>query len=234
MAGPRSIAILCTGEPPGHLIARFGHYDTMFAAMLGEDFATTTYDVVAGAYPSAPSDHHAYLITGSRAGVHDALPWIDPLKRFLRDAKGAAKLVGICFGHQIMAEAFGGKVAKSERGWGAGLHRYQVREQAGWMDDAASFAVPVSHQDQVIVQPPATRILAGSEFTPFGLLAYDDQPAISFQPHPEFDPAYAKELVEARRDFLPDPDGALASLDLPNDRARVAGWIRGFLKAPSS
>jgi GMP synthase-like glutamine amidotransferase len=97
------------------------------------------------------------------------------------------------------------------------------------MDEATRIAIPVSHQDQIVVQPPASTILAASEFTRFGLLAYRDQPAISMQFHPEFQPAFAKALIEHRRISLPDPDAALASLDGPDDRARVAGWIRRFL-----
>lgn len=223
------VGILRTGEPPAHLIPRFGHYDDMFRALLGDEFQVTNYDVVAGEWPKQPEEQDAWLVTGSRAGVYDKLPWIGPLKNFLREAKGKARLVGICFGHQIMAEAFGGRVEKSARGWGAGLHRYRIFETATWMDGDADVSIPVSHQDQIVTQPPHSRVLARSDFSPFGILAYDDQPAISFQSHPEFDPAYAKALVEARRDFLPDSDAAIASLDQPNDRDRVAAWIRRFL-----
>jgi GMP synthase-like glutamine amidotransferase len=102
------------------------------------------------------------------------------------------------------------------------------------MDQVSAFSAPVSHQDQVVEKPPYSRVLAGSAFTPFGMLAYDDQPAISFQPHPEFDPEFSKALVEARRDCLPDPDGAISSLDGVDDRSRLAEWIRRFLKAGSS
>jgi hypothetical protein len=112
------------------------------------------YNVVSGEFPAAPEEQDAYIVTGSPAGVYDPFSWIGDLKQFLREAKGKSKLVGICFGHQIMAEAFGGRVEKSERGWGAGLHRYDVREPAGWMDPVDSFAVPVSHQDQIVEQPP--------------------------------------------------------------------------------
>ena len=76
------------------------------------------------------------MITGSAAGVYDPLPWIAPLKDFLVSAKGRAKLVGVCFGHQVMAEAFGGKVIKSPKGWGLGLHAYEVVRREGWMDEA--------------------------------------------------------------------------------------------------
>lgn len=225
------IGILETGGPPLRLTERFGGYPGMIRAMLpGYDFAV--FDVTAGEWPSAPEEREAYLITGSPAGVYDDLPWIADLIAWLRRAKGSVKLVGICFGHQIMAEAFGGRVAKSNKGWGIGLHRYEVCERAPWMDAAPSFAIPVSHQDQVIEMPPHACVLAGSAFTPFGLIAYRDQPAISFQCHPEFTPDFAKALIEARQDRLPDPDGAIASLDEPDDRAQVAGWIRRFLERP--
>jgi GMP synthase-like glutamine amidotransferase len=222
------VAILRTGEPPADLLQRFAHYDAMFARLLGPGFETVSYDVRGGEYPD-PQAHPACLVTGSPAGVYDDLPWIDPLKAFLRAARGKTKLVGVCFGHQIMAEAFGGRVEKSERGWGVGLQTYDVKARAPFMDEAAAIAIPVSHQDQIVVQPPATTILAASDFTPFGMLAYDDQPALSMQFHPEFEPEFVKALIETRRERLPDPDAALATLAAPDDRARVAGWIRRFL-----
>jgi GMP synthase-like glutamine amidotransferase len=223
------IGILETGEPPAPLRERFGRYDAMFRKLLGDDYAFTTYEVRERELPADPAEQEAYIVTGSPAGVYDDLPWIEPLKQFLRVAKGKAKLVGICFGHQVMAEAFGGRVEKSDKGWGAGLHSYEVWERASWMDEGESFACPVSHQDQVVHPPPCTRILAGSEFNGFGLIEYRDQPAISFQCHPEFEPDYAKALIEVRRARLPDPDQAIASLDGPNDRDRLARWIRRFL-----
>jgi GMP synthase-like glutamine amidotransferase len=225
------IAILETGKPPADLRPAFGTYPAMFAALLGPGFETISYDVEAGELPEGPEAHGAYLITGSPAGVYDPLPWIDAAKRFLLAAKGKAKLVGVCFGHQLMAEAFGGRVEKSERGWGVGLQRYGVRDRQPWMDEAAAISVPVSHQDQIVVQPPETAVVARSDFSPFGMLAWRDQPAISMQFHPEFDPAYAKALIDLRRERLPNPDAALGSLDRPNDRARVGEWIRRFLGA---
>jgi GMP synthase-like glutamine amidotransferase len=225
------IGILRTGGPPIQLVPRFGDYPDMLERLLGPGCETARYDVAAGALPAAPSDHDAWLITGSPAGVYEPHPWIPPLEDFLRAAKGKAKLVGICFGHQIMAQAFGGRVEKSRRGWGIGLQRYDVAERAPWMDDVDSFAVPVSHQDQIVAPPPGARILAANEFSPFGLLAYDDQPAISFQGHPEWEPAFAKALIDSRRERLSGVDEAIASLDAPNDRARVGEWIRRFLRS---
>jgi GMP synthase-like glutamine amidotransferase len=99
------------------------------------------------------------------------------------------------------------------------------------MDDAAPFWIPVSHQDQIVVAPPAGRVVAGNAFSPYGVIAYEDQPALSFQCHPEFEPGFAQALIESRRDRLPDADAALATREQPDDRARVADWIRSFLRA---
>ncbi|HEY0012981.1 MAG TPA: type 1 glutamine amidotransferase [Allosphingosinicella sp.] len=225
-----NVGILETGHPPGDLAQRFGDYPAMFADLLGPGFSVTPYDVTRGEWPASPDAHPAYIVTGSPAGVYEDHHWIEPLKAFLRAARGKAKLVGICFGHQIMAEAFGGRVEKSERGWGIGLQSYEVRERAPYMDEAKAISIPVSHQDQIVVQPPATRVVAASAFSPYGVLAYENQPALSMQFHPEFEPAFTKALIEGRREHLPDPDAALASLDAPDDRARVGGWIRRFLE----
>jgi GMP synthase-like glutamine amidotransferase len=227
VSDPR-VAILEAGKPPAALIGRFGRYPAMFEALLGDDFRYASHDVEAGDLPADPAAYDGYIVTGSPAGVYDPLPWIGALADFLRLAKGQ-KLVGICFGHQIMAEALGGHVEKSAKGWGIGLHTYPVATRAPWMDDAAAVSIPASHQDQVVMQPPNTDVTVSSVFTPYAGLAWTDRPAISFQFHPEFDPAYARALIAARHDLLPKPPAALASLDAPNDNARVGGWIRRFL-----
>jgi GMP synthase-like glutamine amidotransferase len=225
------IAILETGRPPAPLQPRFGRYPAMFEKLLGQGSVAVSYDVTSGHLPGKAEDHDAYLITGSPAGVYEDLPWIDPLKQFLQVAKGKARLVGVCFGHQIMAESFGGRVAKSEAGWAVGLRTYDVIERASWMDDATRIAIPVSHQDQVVEQPPDSQLLVGCGFDSMAILAYQDQPAISFQCHPEFDPEYAAALIDFRKQSFRDPNAAIASLKNPNDNRRVARWIRRFLDA---
>jgi GMP synthase-like glutamine amidotransferase len=226
------IGILETGAPPEPLGDRFGDYPTMFERLLaapGRSFER--FDVGAGALPADPGAFHAFVVTGSPAGVYDDLPWIEPLKAFLREAKGRAALVGVCFGHQVMAEAFGGKVEKSDRGWGVGLHRYEVLDRRPWMDAAPTIAIPASHQDQVVQAPLNATVIAGSAFSPYGAFAYDDQPAISIQLHPEFEPEYAQALVDRRRHTLGDLAApAIASLEAPNDNARVGAWIGRFLE----
>jgi GMP synthase-like glutamine amidotransferase len=195
-------------------------------------FDYVEYAVREGELPDRPDGCEAYLVTGSSAGVYDPLPWIPALKDFLVSAKGAARLVGVCFGHQLMAEAFGGRVIKSPKGWGVGEQTYRVLKPEPWMDAAAQFRLPGSHQDQVVEPPPAAEVIAASDFTPFGALAYRDQPAISLQLHPEFEPAYAVALLQSRRGGVlseEQADRAIASYGAPDDRARVGGWIRNFL-----
>lgn len=226
------IGILETGRPPDRLAGRFPSYGRMTARLLGEGHDYTTFAVSDGALPQAPGAFSAYAITGSAAGVHDPLPWIGDLVAFLRGLDPDTKLVGLCFGHQVMAAAFGGQVAKSERGWGLGLHNYAVRARAQFMDDVGSFSAPVSHQDQVVVLPPGADIVAGNAFTPLGMLAYRDRQALSFQCHPEFEPDYARALVQGHRALAEHPElvqPAIASLDAPHDSTRIGGWIRRFL-----
>lgn len=224
------VAILETGRPPGKLTQEFGDYPSMFAELLGDGFETEAFDVTAGQFPT--DRHEAVVITGSPAGVYEPLPWIAPLQEFIRSAD-QAKMVGICFGHQVMAEALGGYVEKSDKGWGAGLHRYRIVHAGPWMDPVAEVSVPASHQDQVVIQPPNTDVVARSDFTEFAGLAWTDRPAISLQFHPEFSPAFAKALIEQRYDIVPNPDAAIASLNAPNDNERVAAWIRNFLNGES-
>jgi len=229
------VGILKTGRPPKPAIPTFGTYPDMFMELLGRDaYDWRTYAADEGEYPGAPEDCDAYIVTGSAAGVYDDDPWIGQLLAFLRAAKGRAKLVGVCFGHQAMAQAFGGEVVKSQKGWGIGEHEYRIVSRQPWMDGGDVVRLPASHQDQVVAAPPGAEVIAGSAFNPIGALAWRDQPAISIQLHPEFEPRYAIALIEARRGVLysdEEADRAIESYGLPDDRARVGGWIRRFLDA---
>ncbi|HKT15157.1 MAG TPA: type 1 glutamine amidotransferase [Allosphingosinicella sp.] len=229
------IAILEAGYPPRSLQPRFGRYPAMFEALLGGEAVERSYDVARGEFPARPEDHGAYLITGSSAGVYDDRPWIEPLRQFLVAAKGKAKLVGICFGHQIMAEAFGGRVEKSAKGWGIGLQEYRLSEHPAWTAGESRVAIPVCHQDQVVQQPSATSLIGGNDFCPIGILAYQDQPAMSVQFHPEFDPAFATALVDLLGDDVgkAESEAARQSLECSNDRRMVAQWIRQFTSEQS-
>ena len=226
------IAILETGAPPQALAGRYGDYPAMFRELFGDGFEFRTFDVRSGQSPD-PAGFEAAIITGSAAAVYETDAWIGDLLDWIRAAKGRTKLIGVCFGHQAMAQALGGRVEKSDKGWGVGLHRYQVAANEPWMNPAsAAVAIPVSHQDQVIEKPAGARVILRSEFTPFAGLAWGED-AISLQGHPEFTPAYAADLTAGRRELIGAErvDRAVDGLKSPDDRALVGAWLKRFAGA---
>lgn len=231
------LTIIQTGEVPEPLRPRFGPYAKMFERMFdltGNGFAYETVKVTEGEPLPDPSILDGIVITGSAAGVYDDHVWLDPLREFIRSAYAArTPTLGICFGHQIMADALGGDVRKSEKGWGLGRHTYAVKGRPAFMETApAALAVACSHQDQVIVPPREAEVILSSDFTPNAGLAYRNGAALSFQPHPEFLDEYTVFLAELRRGKAPDEviDAAVASVATPSDSAAVAGYIGRFFK----
>lgn len=231
------LTIIQTGDVPAPLRDRFGPYHQMFRTMFEASGGGFTYEAVLasdGEVLPDPAGLEGIVITGSPAGVYDDLPWIEPLRDFVRAAYAAnTPMLGICFGHQIMADALGGDVRKSEKGWGMGRHSYRVLSRPGFMDDAPeTLAIACSHQDQVITPPETARVILASDFTPNAGLVYDNGAALSFQPHPEFHDDYALALAEMRRGRAPDEvvDTALASIAKPSDSADLARYIGRFFK----
>lgn len=225
------IGILETGAPPGDLAARHGDYPAMVARLLGPAHRYTRYDVRAGALPDRPQACDAYVVTGSAAGVNDGFAWTEELAAFLRAARGHVRLIGICFGHQMIAHAFGGRVVKALDGWGLGLHRYDLRHPVEGLGEAVT--AMASHQDQVVVPPAKARVVAASAFTPCAALAYADGEALTLQFHPEFDAAYARALIAAHT--APDIDDALReraarSLGGASDNAAIGAWLNRYLE----
>ncbi|MEX1252095.1 MAG: glutamine amidotransferase [Hyphomonas sp.] len=234
------LTIIETGQAPATIRDRFPDYPEMVRRMLaGVDAGITceTVSIARGEALPDPATLSAVLYTGSPAGVYDPLPWIAPLSDFIcRAATARTPQVGICFGHQIMGEALGGKVEKSEKGWGVGRHTYDIVQCPDWSAALCppSISVAVSHQDQVVALPPSASIIAQSVFTPYAGLDYRDFPAISFQCHPEFEPEFAAALYAARRGASltqAEADAAVASLAGNCDRRLLAQWIASFLQS---
>jgi GMP synthase-like glutamine amidotransferase len=230
------LTIFETGRPPEPIRGHFPSYPAMLEALLAPhipDLACQVVHVLDGQELPDPGSIEAALITGSPAGVYDDFDWISDLKNWILRA-GARQVpqVGICFGHQLMAEAFGGRAHKAPQGWGLGRHTYHVGEGEPWMVGAKQrLHLAVSHQDQVLEAPATARVLAHSDFTPYAALVYDHAPALSFQGHPEFCSSFADALIRSRRGtrFSEDmADTALASLEAPLDGDVVAAWVAGF------
>ena len=217
-----------------------GNYPDMFERALRTrlpDCHMPVYRVLDGQLPVSPDECDAWLITGSKFGVNDGLPWIDALADFVRSLwQQQRPLLGVCFGHQLMARALGGTVVKSEKGWGLGLSFNQVIERKAWMQPfQPHLDLLVSHQDQVVALPPQGEVLASSEFCPYYLIQYGDA-FISIQGHPEFTPGYARDLMQMRQAILPPARlrAALASLKTEADSQLMLQWAVGFLQAAAA
>ena len=174
----------------------------------------------------------AYLVTGSRHSVYDPLPWIARLAEFCRAAVAAQRpVIGICFGHQLLAHFFGGEVAAAEVGWQIGVQGYDMAYQPAWMEPgAAHVELLASHRDQVVTLPPQARILAASPRCPVAACEFGPL-MIGFQAHPEFTRGYARDLWEKRRSQIGDArcDAAAEGLAEPITSELVAGWLCAFL-----
>lgn len=232
------IGVLEAGRVPPDMADRHDGFGPMMERLLqGAEpgSSVAVYPVLDGVFPEATTAEDGWIVTGSRHGVYDDLPWMRPLKDFLRRAVAdRVPVVGICFGHQILADAMGGRVEKSDRGWGVGIHRYRVSRPMPFMaGHAPEFAIQAMHQDQVVELPPGAEVIAGSDFCPYGALAYGTT-ALSFQGHPEFSADFSGELIRTRKGTLiPDAtaDAALATLSGGTDAATVGRWIVAFYKA---
>lgn len=235
------IAILETGVPPADLDKTYGTYADMFEGTLArEGRSFRVFKTLQGELPQVDGAMKGVVITGSPAGVYEGDPWIVALIDWLRKLDSNVPVVGICFGHQIMAQAWGGHVEKSHKGWGIGLHEYEIQSQDVWKQllgpnaDHTAIRVAVTHQDQVVKKPESAVVLAGSEFTPHGALYYTDRKALSFQCHPEFCESFASDLLISRRGIRIDAvlvDEAVETLKGQNHRGDVLGAISRFLEA---
>ena len=230
------IGVLEAGPNVKSLADRFGSLTDMFQAWLGPVAPGATfvgYCAYENALPVAVGACDAYLVTGGAASVFEPLPWIAPLSDFVVAAAGDRKVAGICFGHQLLAQAFGGLVERSENGWGAGVQHYDVATtgRPGWMAPyRRRITLGASHQDQVVTLPPAAQPLAGNAFCPNAMMLIGAN-VLAVQPHPEFPSAFMAGLLDAVADRYDDDlrATARASLERPIDDAVVASWVWQFL-----
>ena len=218
------IGILQTGESPDALRADMGDYPDFFETLLaGKGLTFRRWAVLRNDFPASVTDCDGWLITGSRFGAYEPHDWIPPLEDFIRAAYAAhVPVVGICFGHQIIAQAMGGKVEKYAGGWSVGTTEYDFGDQ--------SYTLKAWHQDQVVKKPETARVLASTSFCQNAALLYDDR-MFSVQPHPEFRKEFMEGLIKFRGPGLV-PDATLADatarIETPLDSPSMADRIAEF------
>lgn len=229
------IGILETGRPPEELAPQHGSYPDMVRDWLGGiDAAFASYAVLDMELPEDPASADLWVVTGSKHGVYEDHPWIAPLEGFIRAVHAAGKqMFGICFGHQIIAQAMGGVVRKSEKGWGLGLHDYPVN--TNWPEALGpapqQLSIQAYHQDQVETPPNGAITVAATGFCEHAALWYPGF-AVTVQGHPEFDVPYARDLLEIRRGTLlsgAQVDDAQQSMDHDSNRAFLADLVKDHL-----
>lgn len=187
-----------------------------------------------GELPAVLNSDDIYLISGSTSDSYGMEDWISALRDWIRKAYSyGCKLSGICFGHQIIAEALGGKTVHSENGWGTGIRQSRITD-----DDFAklagvdSYSLVCDHHDQVATLPHGATLVSTSSFCPNESFRIGRQ-VLTFQGHPEFTNDFIRHWIE---DCAPDePEQvkatALHSLEnLENQGTAVAGWLLRFFE----
>ncbi len=220
-----------------------GDYPRMFEELLGTAAESTAaentvadiefrhYNVELGDYPADIDECDGYVITGSKKSVYDDEPWIHVLSDFVTKLhEQKKKTVGICFGHQLVAQALGGKTEPADVGWGVGIHHYRMLANEPYMDSQASgFGLIVSHKDQVTRLPEGAELLATSDFCPNAMFRMGEH-ILTFQGHPEFSKAYSKDLMEMRQDILAEKfQPGIDSLQNDPDGPMIGRWMIKFL-----
>jgi len=226
------IGILVTGTPWAYLGNKYGGYDDHFRRLLEDHgFEFESFQVVDNRLPAKDDDCDGYLITGSKHDVGDDLPWMDPLTAWVRQTFGSKPIVGICFGHQMVAHALGGRVEKASTGTIVGVQEY---ERVG----GGSYSASAWHNDQVVELPAvAVSVTAAGRNCTYAGLAYEDG-AISYQCHPEFDDVYMRELYDCHYDTLPQSARdeyleRLGSLSVDNQiDEEIAAFFRAGILLP--
>ncbi len=209
--------------------------ETMFAAA-GVRWQFERFNTTRSEYPDSFDAYDAVLLTGSKADSFSDEPWVVTLRERVGELLAQRKkLLGICFGHQLIALCLGAPVGRAPQGWGMGRMTYdwcgpQPLKPQG---DPAPLALLASHQDQVLALPDGATLLARSDFCPVAAYQVADH-VLCVQPHPEFVEAYSAWLLERRRAAIGEERHATASAGLSqgHDGLDVARFMQAFVEGP--
>jgi len=190
--------------------AEHGNYPDMFQDLLETaarelklSIEIAHYDIEHGNYPANIDECDGYIVTGSKKSVYDDEPWIHRFRDYVVELHAAeAKLVGICFGHQMIALALGGNTEAAGTGWGVGVHTSALIQDKPYMQPPlAHLSAIVSHKDQVTHLPPGAELLSTSDFCPNSMFQIGNH-ILAFQGHPEFSKDYSRALMDLRKEIL--------------------------------
>jgi len=188
------IGLLVCGHAVEEVAKTKGDYDDWFKELLaGNGFDFETYNVVDMDFPNDVHDCNGWLLSGSRHGAYEDHAFIPLLEDFVRKSYGVKiPMVGICFGHQLIAQALGGKVEKYHGGWAIGRQDYNF-------EGHGNVAINAWHQDQVTKLPKDARVIAGNDFCKNAAMVYGNT-IFTMQPHPEFSNDVVQQYIPLRRD----------------------------------
>jgi len=206
-------------------------FQRFFTAHVSADFSLHEYNVTQRDWPNSMHECDGWIIGASQHSVHDKSSWITKLMEFACACHFNQKpLVGIGFGHQVIAHSLGGDVNKSLKGWGVGVRDYNVRQKKPWMmPELSACALNFSHKDQVDMLPGEAVLLAGDGFCLHQMYVIGEQ-IFAIQGHPEYDRPFMQRWLSENKKGLTDEcyEQAFASMDKPTDSSVVGGWIRQF------
>ena len=200
-----NLSILQAGPINKDLIQDYPSYDKMFTSLLNEKIHIWNIDVhniYENIFPETLDNYNAFIITGSVYGVYENYSWIKVLFEVIRKIVHLKiPLLGICFGHQAIAQALGGYVVKSSKGWGIGIKEITTKNYNILLNNFKKLNLIFFHQDQVVKLPQNAKLIAGNSFCNISCFSIGDK-VLAIQAHPEFNRDFSLKLLHARKSSI--------------------------------